>query len=1026
MVDPLMMKTSILKTRGAPVVGRTDGLPGADGSGEVSDIQLLMSPYYGKPDFSELANRRPDRKRLDLVSMADLLRNGFVCPPHSVLEDVKLVTFGFDPQHDMHGDAPQFRFIFRERDRVAAQVGEQGSDDWVATYHRLLCDAVTASCRDIRSPWLLQSGGKDSTSIAIAAAEARPDTTCITYLGGREENEVASAQLVANTLGLRHETLVCDPGRAFDRYLAMVTRMPLVTADFSLLSYVDLATTVSAEGGDGVIDGMGSDNYFGIVVDRKHRWLSGLARGMRLPRFLSELPLLGRNFELSYLLSTLQMDPIERVFPGSRFTDAEVDALFGRPVTSQSKGRLALFQAEIDSAKSIGEWWAIASSIAGSAGAFGKGLFTTSALSMRAAYPFCDPALREWVYRKVPLDQVMDMGSMTNKVLMRKHIATRFGELPYVARKGSFRFDLCGLAQDRFEQVHAYAVQSRDVLPGAVDWLERNRGRLDNKYHASKFYLLAVVLPWIAEHGNTREGQRREGDRRESDRREGACLDSRDEDGREGADLSLDGPMTMKLATESRKAAIPRRQITMSPYFGRPDFSGLIGDRTTHATLDPVSVADLLRNGFIYAPHSIFENVKLATFGFNPQHDMHGGSEFRFQFPDSGKSREHDGVEKDWVQVYHQLLCDAVTNSCRDIRSPWLLQSGGKDSTSIAIAAAEARPDTTCITYLGGREENEIASARSVARTLGLRHEILVCDPGRAYDRYLAVINQMPLLTADFALLSYVDLATAVSAAGGDGVIDGLGSDSYFGMPVNRQHRVLSSLAKGIRLPSFVAELPLIDRSFKLCFGLSTLQMDPFERIFPGSRFTDTEVDELFGRDIARQSKARLAAFRSEIDARTSLDELRTMAITIEESASAFAKGLYITSALSLTSAYPFCDGRLREWVYRQVPPDQLVDPVTRASKVLVRKHIATRFEQLPYVSRKGSFRFNLCGLAKERFDQVHGFAEQGRDVLPGAIGWLERNRGRLDNKYHASKFYLLAIVLPWIAQHGKGAALRS
>jgi hypothetical protein len=30
-----------------------------------------------------------------------------------------------------------------------------------------------------------------------------------------------------------------------------------------------------------------------------------------------------------------------------------------------------------------------------------------------------------------------------------------------------------------------------------VQWLERNRPRLDNKYHASKFYLLAVVLPWL-------------------------------------------------------------------------------------------------------------------------------------------------------------------------------------------------------------------------------------------------------------------------------------------------------------------------------------------------------------------------------------------------------------------------------------------------------------------------------------------------------------------------------------------------
>lgn len=483
--------------------------------------------------------------------------------------------------------------------------------------------------------------------------------------------------------------------------------------------------------------------------------------------------------------------------------------------------------------------------------------------------------------------------------------------------------------------------------------------------------------------------------------------------------------MTIEISADSGKAAVQRRQITMSPYYGKPDFSGLAGDSANRAPLDAVSVADLLRNGFIYAPHSIFENVKLATFGFNPQQDMHGGSEFRFHFRDSGKSQAHDGADQDWVETYHRLLCDAVTASCVDIRAPWLLQSGGKDSTSIAIAAAEARPDTTCITYLGGREENEVASASSVAKTLGLRHETLVCDPGRAYDRYLAIIGQMPLLTADFALLSYVDLATEVAAGGGDGVIDGLGSDSYFGMPVSRQQRVLSRLAMGIRLPRFVAELPLIDRSFKLCFGLSTLQMDPIERIFPGSRFTDAEVDALFGRDIAHQSKARLAPFRSEIDSVTSLDELRTMAITIEESASAFAKGLYITSALSLRGAYPFCDARLREWVYRRVPPDQLVDPVTRASKVLVRKHIATRFAQLPYVSRKGSFRFDLCGLARQRFEFVHSCAVKEKDVLPGAVHWLERNRGRLDNKYHASKFYLLAIVLPWIAQHGRDSTLR-
>lgn len=933
-------------------------------------LQIAMSPYHGQPDFSTLTDEYVAGAAVDMVSVADLLRNGFVYAPHSIYREVKLATSGFDPLADMHA-APQFRYQFRESGR--SPQSDETATDWVEEYHRLLCQAFEASCRGIRSPWLLQSGGKDSTPLAIVAAEVRPDTRCITYLGGSEENEVASATLVAEKLGLRHDTLVCDPGRAYDRYLALLPRMPLLTADFALLSYVDLATTIASEGGDGLIDGMGADGYFGATVHGRERTLSMLARELRLPRRLTELPLFRDSFSACYLLSTLQMKPVERAFPGSRFTDAEVDELFGRTISRQSKARLEVFQPEIDSASSFDEYWAMANSIWGMTGGFAKGLYTASALSLRATYPFCDRALREWVYTKLPYSQRIDPVTRANKVLVRRHVATRFEELPYVARKGCFRFDLCGLARQRFEQVHAFAVQAHEMLPGAVGWLERNRKRLDNKYHASKFYLLAVVLPWLV-HQSERARRRPE-----------------------------------------------RVQITMSPYYGKPDFSALAGERRRDH-VDKVSMADILRNGFVYPPHSIFEDVKLATFGFDPRHDMHAAPTFHFVFPEGGKRA--DGRDEDeFVSAYHRLLCDAYARSCEGMRAPWLLQSGGKDSTTLAIAAAEVRPDTTCITYLGGHEENEIASAQTVAGSLGLRHEALVCDPGRAYDRYLAMLPRMPLLTADFALLSYADMATAVAGEGGDGTVDGLGSDIYFGTPMGPRHRLLSMLARGARLPSWLTELPLVGRSFRLCYVLATLQMTPTERLFPGSRFTDTEVDEIFGRDVSRLSRARLAAFRSEIATVGSGDDWKAITLTISESAGGIAKGLYTTSALGLQAAYPFCDRTLRDWVYRQVPSDQHVDPVTRANKALVRRHIAKHFGTLPYVEQKGCFRFDLRGLAGQRFEQVHALAVQAREVLPGAAGWLERNRRRLGNKYHASRFYLLAVVLPWIVHHGPGRA---
>ena len=331
------------------------------------------------------------------------------------------------------------------------------------------------------------------------------------------------------------------------------------------------------------------------------------------------------------------------------------------------------------------------------------------------------------------------------------------------------------------------------------------------------------------------------------------------------------------------------------------------------------------------------------------------------------------------------------------------------------------RPDTTCITYLGGEEENEVDSAQHVTRSLGLRHHALVCDPARAYQRYLELLPRMPLLTADFALLSYVDLATEVVRLGGDGVIDGLGSDVYLGVPPNWHHRAASLLARNLRLPQTLLDSTWLGSNFKLSYLLSTLQMHPLERGFPGSRFTDAEVDALFGQKIAQHSQQRRARFASAMAAASDMTEQSSITLDIMAGPGGFAKGLYTTAALSLRIAYPYCNRRLWQWITREVPPEQRM--AKGVSKVVVREHIAKRFPNLPYVAAKGSFRFNLRGLARQCFERVHDYSERTRDVLPGAQTWLERNRRRMDNKYDASKFYLLATVLPWVDMHLRAEA---
>lgn len=464
-------------------------------------------------------------------------------------------------------------------------------------------------------------------------------------------------------------------------------------------------------------------------------------------------------------------------------------------------------------------------------------------------------------------------------------------------------------------------------------------------------------------------------------------------------------------------------QIDTSPYQSEVDFSVLDRFQGSDVPVDPVSIADLLRNTFVYPPHSIYRNVKVVATGFDPTQDMHGSPQYHYSFQSAlAPSRPPPGTvdENGLLETYHRLLCDSIARSTADMHAPWLFQSGGKDSTSMAIALAETRPDATCLTYLGGREENEMASARFVAKQLGLRHEALVCDPGRAYDRYLAMLPRMPLLTADFAALSYADLATEVHERGGDGIIDGIGADEYFGTPVHSRERLLALLARGIRLPKALFTSSLVSRSFKLCFVLSTLQMDTFERYLPGSRFSDAEVDDLFGWDISASSRQRLKPFRSDLDAAPTKEAIRRIALTVVESAH-LAKGMYTAKAMSLRLAYPYCDESLRDWVFHQVPDDNLIG-AGGVNKVLMRKYIARRFKELPYVQSKGCFRFDLRGLANQRFDQVHAFADQARALMPGAPKWLETHRGLLGNKYFASKFYLLAITLPWLLNRMHGA----
>jgi len=279
----------------------------------------------------------------------------------------------------------------------------------------------------------------------------------------------------------------------------------------------------------------------------------------------------------------------------------------------------------------------------------------------------------------------------------------------------------------------------------------------------------------------------------------------------------------------------------------------------------------------------------------------------------------------------------------------------------------------------------------------------------------------MPFITGDFALLSYVDLACFVSQAGGDLLVDGLGSDQYFGTPVGRQLSILRRMALSLRPPPWMTKRGLFRRGFVVSYALATIQMNPFERFFPGSRFTATEVDGLLGAEAASRSAERLSDWRRMADACRAPAHQRLIAVRALESGGAFAKAILGARAAGLRTVFPYCERGLVEWALASGSPNYLTNRGAGNSKVVVKAHISARFKGLPYVKSKGSFRFDVRSLALGRFDQVLEFANKAAHVLPGARKWLEENRKDMENKAIASRFYLLAVLLPWILSRGNG-----
>lgn len=308
----------------------------------------------------------------------------------------------------------------------------------------------------------------------------------------------------------------------------------------------------------------------------------------------------------------------------------------------------------------------------------------------------------------------------------------------------------------------------------------------------------------------------------------------------------------------------------------------------------------------------------------------------------------------DYLADYERHLEESMAAACPAGAVAALLLSGGKDSSSLAVAARGAGVGNIEAVTLGFEDAalDETEDARAVADHLGIPFTPLKIkseEYSELLPGYSACLGQ-PL--GDGAAMP---LYAAMKRLGGrhDLLIDGTGNDRYFGVPTTWQedvawqaHRSLPGLD---RLPWGVLASGL---SYSLDAISRSLARRREEQFVSWKGFSAEELETLTG---LRPDWAGRGVYRVYGASRTAMDHKTRTICEIWEPETAYRKAVQIANFHGKSVRYPFLDPALMG--YSEALPEEL-KASKRKNKVIVRMLLDKKLPGSVLNKKKGAFVF--------------------------------------------------------------------
>lgn len=356
---------------------------------------------------------------IDVDSLALLLQCGFIPFPRGIYRNTHALGIGWTATRTGGKIETQFDFPYLNSASSERSIPETG---------KLLSELAQAIDRlKGRANVLMLSSGKDSTSLALAFAEAGIRPTCITFGQDEDDFEIVYAKSVCSHLGFPHESvLTSDLDSASFQDFGKISE-PCI--DKVQMAYFLCMRRIA--GADVVFDGSGNDAYIGhvppaILFER-------LRSSFRIPGkgLLRRIPI--RKFQTARLLRTRS----ELHFDGSFLHHGETRALLGSGIDAVD------FWKAWDSKLHDFDEFDFRAMTRGThsdqRAVVDKARAGCETIGARLALPWCDPSVISYCFN-LPEEDRFDRSRLINKTLVRKMLSERLSYDTSVNTKRFFEF----------------------------------------------------------------------------------------------------------------------------------------------------------------------------------------------------------------------------------------------------------------------------------------------------------------------------------------------------------------------------------------------------------------------------------------------------------------------------------------------------------------------------------------------------------------------------------------------------------